>query len=146
MKGRKLKNEWPQPPEDHNGAPKSWMVATKAFNEAAHIGMYLNGTGWSMQIERRTDHNGPCYLVGYYDPDYSSFHVHRHLDDGSREVVFNLGAQENPPSYDKILNIMEAWQSIAQLNRSHTGETGQEISELGKLPGFDRLLYDRCKR
>jgi hypothetical protein len=140
----KVSNEnWPKPPVGDNGAPRSWMVATKAFNEAAHLSMSINALGWSMNILRRDDQDGPAYLVGYYDEDYGSFHVHRHFSDGTRDVVMNLTQQSKAPSYDKVLEIMEVWQQVAANNIALKGGKGIEIEELENRPGFDRVLYDR---
>ena len=144
MKQNSLRNEWPEPPRSENGAPRSWIVATKAFNGASKINLRVQAQGWSLDAPARNDDDRACYLVGYYDADYRSFHVQRCFEDGARENIFDLGRQTNPPDYKAILNLMQAWQAIAQLNATSERRQGREIESLKTMTGFDPILYKKA--
>lgn len=133
--------EWPEPPYDKNGAPKSWIVATHAFNNAAQVSMHIRDHDWELIIPQNPGDTRECYLIGYYDEDYSSFHIHRQFDDGSRDVVYNPSQSDKAADYRALLEIMEAWQIAAYTNVKQ----GRKVPELEKMEDFDPILYERLK-
>ena len=132
---------WPSPIERADGCSKSWVVATLAFNGAAKIGMDVQNNGWSFTISPEKFDDRACYLVGFYDRDYDSFHINLCFDDGEKQQVYNICQQTKPASYQDVLNLMLLWQSIASTNAASVGHTGREVPELTNIQGYDPLLY-----
>lgn len=136
------RNNWPEPPKNNDGSPKSWIVVTQEFNNAAEIGMYRSFPNNNLfELKRKKNDFRVGHLVAFYDESYDSFHLQRCFEDGDKETVYNPSSVATPISYKDILDLMLVWQRVANCNAAYRNENGRDVTGYSDSEDINRIIY-----